>query len=715
MDTAARCDNCHGGYNTAVEPAFNWRGSMMAQAARDPLWLAAITATLQDSIWAVGNPNAGDICIRCHTPGGWLDGRSDPTNTSALRGTDLDGVQCDACHRFIGPFAELGQPDVPADTDPTAISMANETYNRDTDILGTLTLFDGSPFLDSATLLPEYYGDGLLPNYVESTSGQYFVDPSSAKRGPFFDANAKHKMYYSRYNKSKDFCITCHDVSNPVLANVLISPGLPERQAAGTYFHIERTASEFQLGAYGSGGAPTSIPGIPTANKCQDCHMRDVTGKGCKLSGVPTRSDLPLHDLTGGNQWLSKILASADLGSPNYDPYNYAILSGAKYTGATIDVAGLQGLGTALIAGSDRAVQQILLAATLSVTSETSSAVNLRVRNNTGHKLTSGFPEGRKMFLNVKFYDAAGALISEINPYEPLVTIQNAQGDDVYVSGGTLRKDRDDLVWESEMSSSLTGESMTFHVGLATDRWKDNRVPPKGFDTARMYERLIQPRWNGADAPNYFTAAEYAGGYDDVTVSKPAGAASWYATLYYQTVGIELIEFLRDEINGTGTPTLTSPTPSGEPNAYIVQTDPFFANLKGWGHAIWDLWLHNGGSAPVAMASAGMAPPPACTMPGTPQNLTATAGRRKVTLNWAPGTPAPDTGGYNIYYDQAGKYQYKASAPAGTTTYTDSGLTRGVQYCYRVTAWNDCNGNGAFDSGIDAESSVSNIACATPN
>ncbi len=79
------------------------------------------------------------------------------------------------------------------------------------------------------------------------------------------------------------------------------------------------------------------------------------------------------------------------------------------------------------------------------------------------------------------------------------------------------------------------------------------------------------------------------------------------------------------------------------------------------------------------------------------------------------GTPAPTTGGYNVYYDQSGKLQYRAGVPAGTTTYTDSGLSRAIQYCYRVTAWNDANGNGVFDYGIDAESSASNIACATTN
>ncbi|MBT8287255.1 MAG: hypothetical protein KJO00_04510, partial [Bacteroidia bacterium] len=38
-----QCDNCHGGYDLAVEPAFNWRGSMMSHAMRDPLYLAALT------------------------------------------------------------------------------------------------------------------------------------------------------------------------------------------------------------------------------------------------------------------------------------------------------------------------------------------------------------------------------------------------------------------------------------------------------------------------------------------------------------------------------------------------------------------------------------------------------------------------------------------------------------------------------------------------
>lgn len=613
LESQGRCDNCHGGYAQAVEPAFNQYGSMMAQSARDPLWLACLAVSAQDSIWAVGNPNATDICIRCHSPAGWLGGRSDPTNTAALTGTDFEGVSCDTCHRMVDPLAQLGQPDVPAETVPAAISAATTTKTRDLTVLGALRLFDGTtPFLNGTTKLPTHYGDGRWPNYVEATSGQYFIDPGNGKSGPYYDDVARHTSYYSRFHKSQRFCATCHDVSNPVLANVT-SAGLPERQAAGSYFHVERTYSEFALSAYARGGAPTNIPGIATANKCQDCHLRDVTGKGCNKADAPLRTDLPFHDQTGGNTWITGILASVSTTSPVHDPYNVAILNGTKYPGAKIDVAGLQWLPEELLAGQQRALQNLRQAATIQTVGETADTLTIRVRNNTGHKLISGFPEGRRMFLYVTFYDAQGRMVGEVNPYAPLVTEKDAQGNDRYVDGGDLvephqpfQSEDERLIWEAEMSSSLTGENKTFHFALATDRYKDNRIPPKGYDTSAMAARLAQPRWRGEDAPGYFTAAEYAGGYDELTLAKPADATQWYATLYYQTTSKKYVEFLRDEIKGTA-PTLSSPTPSGEAQAYIAQTDPFFANLKGWGDAIWDLWLHNGGAAPVKMTELGTA------------------------------------------------------------------------------------------------------------
>jgi hypothetical protein len=682
LESAGRCDNCHGGYDQAVEPAFNQYGSMMSQAARDPLWLACLTVGAQDSIWALGNPNATDICIRCHTPTGWLGGRSDPTNTSALAGSDFEGVSCDACHRMVDPLAQLGQPEVAADTGAAATAAA-ETKARDLTILGALKLFDGTtPFLNGTTKLPTYYGDGSWPNYTESSAGQYYVDTGSSKSGPFSDTVARHGVYYSRFHKSKRFCATCHDVSNPILANVTMGAGTPERQAGGSYFHVERTYSEFALSAYGqAGGSASTIPGIATAAKCQDCHLRDVTGKGCNKMDAPLRTDLPLHDMTGGNVWMTGILASAVAGETGYDAYNYAILSGTKYPGAKIDITGLQSVGPQLRTGKQRALQQLQQAATIQTVGETTATLTLRVRNNTGHKLISGFPEGRRMFLYVTFYDENGRIVGEVNPYEVLATTKDGNGNEVYVGGGDLDVTHEALVWGAEMSSTLTGETESLHFALATGRYKDNRIPPKGFDAAKMADRLAQPVWHGAAAPDYFTPTEYAGGYDELSLAKPAGATQWYATLYYQTTSKDYVEFLRDEIKGAAS-TLSSPTPSGEAQAYIAQTDSFFASIKGWGDAIYDLWLHNGGATPVKMTELGtaarqgmMASIPSVQMHRIPRR----AGG--ISLRWPV---VPKATGYRVYRLDAATWTLLTTTPvSGVRVPASTGVTYGVA-AYKV-------------------------------
>lgn len=700
FENAGRCENCHSGYNAAVEPGSNWRGSMMAQAARDPLWYACLTVGAQDSIWAIGRPNATDICIRCHSPGGWLEGASDPTNASKLAGTQFDGIQCDFCHRMQDPMMVQGQPDVPPDTG-TAATLADQARQQTYADLSRLRLFDGiTPFL-GANFFPTYYAWGPymgFPAWSEAGAGQYFVAQSSGpKWGPRAQTVARHQFFYSRFHRSREFCHACHDVSNPVLQNAL--SGLPgaqgtEKFAAASFFHVERTSSEFLLSAYGRDtGAPTNIPGVPTAAACQDCHMRNVTGKACNKADAPTYTDLAFHDLTGGNAWISGILASVDQRyTAGYDPYNYAILSGRKYPGASIDVAGLQNHGPNLARGRDRAIAQLKMAATLEEVSHTADQVTLRVINNTGHKLISGFPEGRRMFLNVKFYDADGNELPayEINPYEPLVTAKDAAGNDVYVSGGTLRSKVETLVWEAEMASDLTGEEKSFHFALATRRHKDNRIPPKGFDIAKAAERKSEPVWNGMSAPDYFTPEEYAGGYDEVTIALPPGAVGYKAALYYQTTSKEYVEFLRDEIKGTAM-TLTSPTPSGEPNAYIVQTDPFFANLKGWGDAIWDLWLHNGGAAPVEMAVLNDVPtPPPALSVDPPTNVKASYSSKtmRATITWV--APATGANGYYVYRSttSGGPYTQVGTVTSGnTTSFTDNGPFSPGTYYYVVKAY----------------------------
>ena len=61
---ALACIGCHSGYKPTIEPGFLWKGSMMAQSARDPIFWATFVVAAQDSIWLLGNANAADLCER---------------------------------------------------------------------------------------------------------------------------------------------------------------------------------------------------------------------------------------------------------------------------------------------------------------------------------------------------------------------------------------------------------------------------------------------------------------------------------------------------------------------------------------------------------------------------------------------------------------------------------------------------------------------------
>jgi len=638
LEGANRCLNCHADYvaGSDIEPGDGWKGSMMAQAGRDPIFWACLTVAAQDSIWALGNANAVDLCERCHFPTGWLGGRSDPPNASAMTGDDYDGLSCDFCHRMYDPFYETtyngtreGNNWLVYWNEATALSLtsATTTYTQDRTESAAIKMFNGTDSFYTKTFMPWY------SSYTENGSGQYFVAANATKRASFADAEPSHQFFYSRYHKSKYFCATCHDVSNPALANLGLS-GLPnqsggahlisEQYSAFRYFHVERTFSEFMLSGYAQQGGMATNPefaaasgGITAAAKCQDCHMFDVTGRACNKNRAPIRptqstehpaggtpanpnSGLPMHDMTGGNAWISHILASLDPAGPVYDPVNAQIL-GQPATAITLDLNAGQTPkvnGAKVNAGAVRARDQLRLAATLKNFSyqAATGALTFRIQNNTAHKLISGFPEGRRMFIHIEAY-ANGALRYEANPYDMAAGTLKGLSPTYSPHSPSLAPYQyyvDELVYEIHPKSDLTGENKTFHFVLATGRYKDNRIPPRGFNISAAAERISVPVWHGTDTPDYFTAEEYAGGYDQVDLQLPPGCDYVSVELYYQGTSREYIEFLKNEINGTAA-SLVSPTPSGQMQAYIIQSDPFFAKLRPWGNIIWDLWYHNHG------------------------------------------------------------------------------------------------------------------------
>jgi hypothetical protein len=544
------CSGCHGDYNDNVEPYRIWASSMMAQSSRDPIFHAALAIANQDAT------DSGELCLRCHTPGAWIAGRSTPTDGSALDTSlgDLDGVTCHLCHRMVDPFSAPGDP----------INGSGPAIGSDAAILAG------------------------LPNPVvhEPHNGQYIIDPLDNRRGPFQLSSGFffHNWAQSSYHRESLLCANCHDVSNPALS----------RQPDGSYqlnaldtphptankldeFPIERTFSEWKHSVFAQTEIDTG--GLfggdkPTVATCQDCHMPDTLGAAAFPGlGAATRPDQPLHQFNGANSW---VLRAVDALYPQTE---------TALTDQNIDDA---------IARNEAMLAN---AAALSAF-ERNGELLVRVRNRSGHKLPTGYGEGRRMWINVQFYSGA-TMIAERGQYDGATADLTTNDTTVYEIVQGLD------ATQAAASGLPAGES--FHFVLNNTILKDNRIPPRGF---------VESAFEGVQAaPIAYTYMDQHH-WDDVTYAIPAGATSATVNLYHQTTSKEYIEFLRDEntTNNAGLDAWTLWDMFGKSAPVLMQTsdvdltviecaEPFAYGLGTPNSAGGYAWIGYSGSPSVAASN----------------------------------------------------------------------------------------------------------------
>jgi hypothetical protein len=466
------CSGCHGNYDPNQEPYTRWSTSMMAQSTRDPVFHAALAIANQDA------KDSGELCLRCHAPGAWLAGRSVPTNGSALNQSlgDFDGVTCNLCHRLVDPNYTPDNP--PAD-------------------VGILA--------------------GLAEQPVNNGGGQYIIDPDDVRRAPFQLSPTFFYHYWAQspYHTESLLCATCHEVSNPIFS----------RQPDGSYalnafdaphptqnkydeFPIERTFSEWSQSAFAV--QPIDMGGRFGGNTvlistCQDCHVPTTTGTACNpnLNGA-IRNDLPLHDFNGSNSWV--LDAVRDI-YPDTQT----------------------GLNDTSVAAAHQRTQTMLQNAADVYLAAQNGDLDVRIVNQSGHKLPTGYAEGRRMWINVQFYDAANHLIAEHGAYDSSTATLTTSDTRVYES---------QLGPDAAMASYVGLPAMqSFHFVLNNKVYKDNRIPPRGFTNTNFASVQAAPV-SATFGEEHF--------WDDAHFTIPAGAASVRVRLYHQTSSKEYMEFLRD-------------------------------------------------------------------------------------------------------------------------------------------------------------------------
>ncbi|GAG53134.1 unnamed protein product, partial [marine sediment metagenome] len=185
------------------------------------------------------------------------------------------------------------------------------------------------------------------------------------------------------------------------------------------------------------------------------------------------------------------------------------------------------------------------------------STLNARVINQGGHKLPTGYGEGRRMWLHVTFYDVGDAVVSEHGQYDTVSATLTTGNTTVFEVEQGLDADM----------SAATGipAGPSFHFVLNNTVVKDNRIPPRGYNSGPFEDVQAEPVGVTYAEEHYWS---------DTPFSIPVGAVRVEVELFHQTTSKEYIEFLRDE-NTTNTR----------------------------GTEAYNLWDSFGKSAPVLMAS----------------------------------------------------------------------------------------------------------------
>ena len=349
----------------------------------------------------------------------------------------------------------------------------------------------------------------------------------------------RHETGVSTFLPEGRFCGQCHDIHNPLLSgNVVDDSG--RASPTGRPFAIERTYTEWANSRFAEPG--------PDQRTCQDCHMPEVAMPVLAAGELDVlRPEMNRHDLAGGSVWQPLAILAALPGTFSAD------------------------LANEYMASSARARQMLESAARLEVTasalSGASATATIRVTNETGHKLPTGYPEGRRMWLEVEVLDGSDRVIASSARYD----------DD----SDTLTEDSQARIYDVELGERQADGMVvsSFHFALNDTLIHDTRIPPEGFDAP-------------ADTDSHPVGRDYDNGdgtfrhYDEPSYSFAGlcgtGTLRLRARLRYQSNSREYMEFLRDNAPDSALPELAG---------------------RSWGDVAYDAWRTHGGDQPVDMES----------------------------------------------------------------------------------------------------------------
>ncbi len=426
---SGKCAVCHellvdSGGNDMSIPG-HWRSTMMANAARDPIWQAKVSSEVKR------NPALKEIieekCATCHMPMAWTqaykkgaarmvlgNGLLNPQHS--LNEAAMDGVSCSLCHQ-----------------------VQDEN-------LGRKESFSGKFVIDTDQTAPDRKIFGPYKNPVQ---------------GPMQQSVGFTPVYGPQTNDSA-LCATCHTLYTPYVdGQGNVAGEFPEQTP-----YLEWKYSDFGVNAenrYDIGENPGQ------GMSCQECHMPHSDAGPVRIAewtpkGTGYKDHFSQHHFVGGNVFMLNIMqdnaSSLQLTTP-FDKIEDTIertMVQLQTKTASLDITGLR-----LRSGQ--------------LTAE------FRVNNKVGHKFPSGIPT-RRTWIHLTVMDAAGQMVFESGKPHADGSIEGNDADsniasyephyDVISQPGQVQ------IYEGVMLN--TDNEVTHTLLRAAKYAKDNRLLPNGFD-----------------------------------------------------------------------------------------------------------------------------------------------------------------------------------------------------------------------------------------
>jgi hypothetical protein len=257
FQTSDRCVACHNGMTTStgedISIGVHWRTSMMANAGRDPYWMAGVRREMIDHPTATAQIQ--DECSICHMPmmryeaklaGGEGQAFAHIPPDLTKQGDRLadDGVSCSVCHQ-----------------------VTDQNFGKRESFVGGFRIDEKSP-----------PGERRVFGPFEVDKGHLTVMHSSSTFKP---AESSHI-------RSSELCATCHTLFTQALdAQGKVIGELPEQVPYQEWLHSN----------------------YKDTRSCQSCHM-PVVSEDVPITSVfgEPRAGFSRHTFVGGNFYMQRIL-----------------------------------------------------------------------------------------------------------------------------------------------------------------------------------------------------------------------------------------------------------------------------------------------------------------------------------------------------------------------------------------------------------------------